>query len=187
LKCPFCGQETDTLIEAVIGTEDMYICNDCLDKRIKDAEQIEKERDKRKFEKRVDRRVHIGTITYSSVEKQPPFYLWDLLEEAAESYLEGCFRSCIFCCAEIAEQMIKHELIRNSRDPEERTWQFEIKRVTLGKLIEEAKKVKELKERIDDAEWLNDARNTIAVHPLYVGVYESNDDLQTKIWKNRTI
>jgi len=113
--------------------------------------------------------------------------LWDLLQEAAEDYQEGCFRSCIFVCAEIVEQVIKHELIRNSEDPEEKQWQLEIEGMTFGKLIEEAKKLEELKGHIADAQWLNDARNTIAVHPLYVGVYEKDDDLQTRLWKNRTM
>jgi len=187
LKCPFCGQERNFLIEDMIGTEYVSICKDCIEKKMKEAEQILKKRDGRKLRERAGRKVQLGTLTYSSVEKQPPFYLWDLLGEAADSYVEGCFRSCIFICAEIVEQMIKHELIKNSKDPEERQWQLEIKRVMFGKLIEEAKKLRELKEHIDDVQWLKDARNTIAVHPLYVGVYEKGDDLQTKIWKNRTM
>ncbi len=187
LKCPFCGHEKDALIGCVIDTKDVSICNDCLERKIEEAEQIVKERDERKLRDRAGRKVQLGILTYSSEGKGPPFYLWDLTLEAFGNYQEECFRSCIFCCAEIVEQVIKHELIRNSEDPEEKQWQLEIKRATFGDLIKEAKKLGELKKYIADAQWLNDARNTIAAHPLYVGVYEKGDDLQTKIWKNRTM
>lgn len=187
VKCPFCGKEKDSLINDVIGTKNVSICKDCLEGMITVAEKNLKKRDEEKLRDRACRKVQLGTLTYSSQEKGPPFYLWDFANEAFDTYQEGCFRSCIFCCAEIVEQVIKHELIRNSEDSEEKQWRLEIKRATFGELIKEAKKLGELKEHIADVNWLNDARNTIAVHPLYVGVYEEDDDLQAKIWKNRTM
>ncbi|MEM3452670.1 MAG: hypothetical protein QW835_03475 [Candidatus Hadarchaeum sp.] len=187
IKCPCCGQERDLLAKTLVGTREVSICEECFNEKVEKAKEKLKEWDARRLEDKAIRQVQLGTLIYSSMGKQPPYYLGDLLAEVAESYVEGCFRSCIFLCAEIAEQTIKHELIRNSEDPEETQWRLEIEKATFGKLIEEARKLRELKKYADEVQWLNDVRNSIVVHPLYVGVYEPKDNLQTKIWKNRTM
>lgn len=152
-----------------------------------EAEEIIRKSDSRKFDSRVKRLINLGVIEFSSVDKQPPHYLWGHLKETADSYEEGCFRGCIFYCASIVEQIIKHEIIRNSGDPEEKQWEIEIRGRSFGHLIKDAEKLPLLKPFLNDAGWLRGARNLIAAHPLYVGVYEKDDTPDIKIWKNKTM
>jgi len=90
-------------------------------------------------------------------------------EEAEINYVQGCFRSCIFSCAIVIEFLFKHVLIYDSEDPEEAQWRIIIEKWTFGKIIEESKKHPKLKVFVDDAQWLNDLRNKVAAHPLYIG------------------
>jgi hypothetical protein len=154
------------------------------------AEKIIRDNDSRKFEGRVKRWIEIielGAIEFASFRKSPPHYLWNLLKEAADDFQEGCFRSCIFICASVAEQILKHELIQSSTDPEEKQWEIEIRRKSYSDLINESEKLPSLKSYVGDARWLRDARNLIAAHPLYVGVYEKDDTQDRIIWKNKTM
>jgi len=155
-KCPLCGRKVDALIGAVIDTERQFICKNCFNGKMKQAVQILKDYDKKIFYDRVTRQVELGTVIYSATGKQPPYYLLSYLHEAAEAYRNGCYKSCIFCCAEVVEQIIKHELIQNSKDPEEKQWKFEIKKSTFGDLISEAKGIARLRKYLNDTQWLNE-------------------------------
>ncbi len=153
------------------------------------AEKVIKDDDSRRFESRVKRYkeiIKLGGIKFASFRSPPPHYLWNLLKEAGDDFQEGCFRSCIFICASVAEQILKHELIRSSKDPEEKQWEIEIKRKSFGQLIDESKGLPLLRIFADEASWLRDTRNVIAAHPLYIGVYEKDDTKDMIIWKNKT-
>lgn len=154
------------------------------------AEKIVRKSDSREFEghvKRVMERLKLGTIEFDAAHRSPPRYLWNLTKEAARTFDEGCVRSCIFLCSSMAEQILKHELIRSSEDPEEKQWEIEIRRRSYADLIKEAGNLPLLRNFINDARWLKDARNLIAAHPLYVGVYERDDSRDKIIWKNKTM
>lgn len=186
-KCDICGKEAEILIGVKTSDKRRTICKACGNAEVDKAREIIEERDEIKKEKRTTRQFTLGSIVYSVMGKQPPHYLESYMDEARESYLEGAFRSCIFCCADAAEQIIKHELIRESEAPEEKLEWFEKERRGLGKLIGDAEEAEFLRKHIEDFEWLNGVRITIAVHPLYIGVHEGSDDPQTRIWKNRTM
>lgn len=103
-------------------------------------------------------------ITRIDLEKEDSF-----IEEAENNYVQGCFRSCIFSCSSAVEGLMRHVLIWDAEDPEEMRWRIFINKWTFGCYINEAKKHYKLKRIITSAEWLNNVRNKIAVHPIYTG------------------
>jgi len=160
-----------------------------------EAEEFLKSRDKRYFKYRVQRLKELGevagtvrlrevsAVTYDTTEAPAPYLLDHYIDEAQESYVYGNFKSCIFCCSSAVQHVFQHELIKNSNEPEAEWRRFEKERFTLGGYIKEAKKQGLLNSVLDDAKWINRARNTLAAHPPYVQVYRDTNEF--KIWKNR--
>lgn len=172
--------------------------------KVEEAERTIKSRDKQYLKPRVQRLKEFGevagtvrlgqvnTVSYDTEKTPPIHYLQSYIEEAADSYLEGNFRSCIFCCATAAEQVIKYELALSSVDFKAEIEEIENERWGLGKLIKRLKGRPSENERISHLKkisdsllnWLNKARISIAVHPPYASVYDEDDTDEIKTWKN---
>lgn len=172
------------------------------EKKSEEAERIIERRHDRYFKHRVQRLIELGevagtvrlgevsTVTYNAGEAPPPHYLQSYIEEAEDSYLGGNFRSCIFCCAAAVEQVIRYELIKSSGNTKAEI--KEVEGLTLGKLIKKLKcctleneKISHFKKISDNLlNWVNKARNAIAVHPPHASVYDKDDTEEMKIWKN---
>jgi len=88
----------------------------------------------------------------------------DYSVEAIKSFVAGCFRSCIFCCAAAVDQTFRHEIIYASKNPKEKF--DKIRRKTFGPIIDLAKNIERLQPFLEDAKRLKRLRNTVAVHPL---------------------
>lgn len=157
------------------------------ERSLEDARKTLEMLDKKRLDERASRLSELGTIETSVIERPQPGRMNSFMEEAGTAYVEGCFRSCIFCCANAVEQAFKHELIFSSDDFEKKYWETVIdKEFTFGKIIKAVEKVNRLRSYIEDASWLNKVRNTIAVHPLYIAP-SRNGTKDEKIWKNKTM
>jgi len=115
------------------------------------------------------------------------FRVRDYFSEAQDSYINGCYRSCIICSSSAVEQSLIHMLIFNSEDWERKYWELEIKKLTFGDILNEIKKtkIKTLTRFIKDADWLRKVRNIIVAHPTYIADYtelKGNDQI---IWANK--
>ena len=111
----------------------------------------------------------------------------DYSSEAKDSYINGCYRSCIICSSNAVEQSLIHMLIFNSEDWERKYWEIEIKKLTFGDILNEIKKnkIKTLTGFMKDADWLRRVRNIIVAHPTYIADYtelKGNDQI---IWANK--
>jgi len=112
----------------------------------------------------------------------------DHVTEAEQSYINGCLRSCIICSSNAVEHSFIHMLIVNSEDWEKAYWEIKIKRMTFGKIIEEAekRKIKVLDRFIKDARWLRDVRNAIVAHSGYIAGARARLESPDKIiWANK--
>ncbi len=118
----------------------------------------------------------------------------DYFNEAENSLIDGCFRSCIICAAITVELALKHALISHSEQWEEVYWEIEVKKPTFARLIERWAKIGGLEKSVDHANWLQEVRNEITVHPPYVamtfdlkaGVLETRE-IDQYIWASRTM
>ena len=157
------------------------------EKSIQQAQEIIRKRDERKFNDRVKRLLELGTISLDYYKREPPSLLDPYLEEAAETFLENCYRSCIFCCSATIEQVFKHEILLTSDNPEKT--QKKIQGLTFGKLINyvEKERIPQLQPILKDAKWLNRLRNAIAVHPRYISFYRKDDTKEEREWKNKIL
>lgn len=116
------------------------------------------------------------------IEKKPPLArLRDYRKDAEISYVNGNFRSCIFSCACIIEQIFRHEYMKIFEDREKALKRIE--KVTFGHLISRIEelldcgipKLDHLAPFIEKAKTINKIRNKIAVHPGYVDLPLSSD------------
>lgn len=170
------------------------------------AEKVIKRLDGFHFKHRVKRLMELEKVTgIFEIDRRswpitPPAgaplqFLWGYIKEAQSSYLEDNCRSCVFCCAAEAEQILKYEIALASDNFQCKIEEFESGYFGLGKLIRELDvcksenerivKLKNLKESLD---WLNKARNAIATHPDYVSLEVMEDDEGEKEWKvNRIV
>lgn len=113
--------------------------------------------------------------------------VFDHVREARESYINGCYRSCIICSSNAVEQTFIHMLIVNSEDWEKTYWEIKIKKWTFGKIIEEAheRKIQVLAKFIKDARWIRDVRNAIVAHPSYIAEISELKNPDEIIWANK--
>ena len=90
---------------------------------------------------------------------------WDYAGEASDSYINGNFRSAIFCCASAIDQVFRYEYLKVPGSKYE-----DLKKCTFGQTIRECKNknVSRLAQFIAAAELLNCMRNTVSAHPLFV-------------------
>lgn len=112
----------------------------------------------------------------------------DHVTEAEQSFVNGCYRSSIICSSNAVEHSFIHMLITNSEDWEKTYWEIKIKRMTFGKIIEEAyeRKIKVLSRFIKDARWLRDVRNAIVAHSGYIAGARAELESPDKIiWANK--
>ena len=137
--------------------------------------------------KRLKELKELEGITYSVVNRTVAERMDNFIAEAIENYKNGCFRSCIFCCASAVEQAFRHEMIHSSDRPE-KVQKF-LEKKTFGGVIKAAKDYERLWPFIKDAGQLNELRNEVAVHPLYVAkTYGSFDKmLERADWVKKTI
>jgi hypothetical protein len=118
----------------------------------------------------------------------------DYYNEAENSFINGCFRSCIICSAITVELTLKHALIFRSEYWEETYWEIEVKKLGFRDIIRRLAKTGGLGQTINHAHWLRKARNEITAHPSYVeipfnvkaGALE-NRDLDQYIWASKTM
>ena len=126
------------------------------------------------LDRRIERCQELEVIqTRFSFQKE-----WDYAGEASDTYIDGNYRSAIFCCACAVDQIFRYEYMRN---PESRY--DEIDGLTFGQIIRlcKEKEVKSLLPLINQAFLLNDIRNDVATHPLFIDVpVESDPDRQLR-------
>lgn len=103
---------------------------------------------------------------------------WDYAGEASDNYIAGNYRSAIFCCACAVDQIFRYEYMKLPLDQYD-----DIERLTFGQVIKECKKkkVESLLPFIIQAFLLNDIRNDVATHPLFIDVpIESDPERQLR-------
>lgn len=165
---------------------------------MKDFEEMQKQIDERSRKDRLKRLTELGVIGIDTTNRT--FQLSsrgsEFTEEAARSYMNGLFRSCIFCCSCAVEQEFKHILILTSENKDKEYRRLSSEKFPFGKIIEQARQNEKLKSFIKDAEWIKEVRNKIAVHPLYIQVLsyplyidwnKSKDLMEELMWKNNTV
>ena len=90
---------------------------------------------------------------------------WDYAGEASDSYINGNYRSAIFCCACAIDQIFRYEYVKVPRNKYE-----DVESGPFGRVIGKCKKasVRSLIPFMEQAELLRDKRNEVAAHPLFV-------------------
>lgn len=127
------------------------------------AEQLQ-ESDKHTLERRAQMlkeldKIHTdGRLFHSQKE-------WDYAGEASDSYINGNFRSVIFCCACAVDQIFRYEYLRTPGSRYEH-----LERCAFGQTIRRCKdtSIPRLARFIAKAELLNRIRNAVSAHPLFV-------------------
>lgn len=122
--------------------------------------------DSRTLDRRAERLAELGTLVYDASEGPISVQMENFVGEAIKNHENGCFRSCIFCCAGAVEYSFRHEIIINSENPTEKMKNIENKR--FSKIIRLAETRERLKSFIKDANYLRRLRNKISAHPLYL-------------------
>ena len=134
-----------------------------------EAEKRLTENDKRTVTERAKRLVTLGGITISLVGRMVPNLMSAYHGEARDSFVNGSFRSCIFNCSVALDQIIRHELIAGDSNPVEKVLELESKKNTLGHMINKiSKEIPSLVHLESKFRWMNEARNTISVHPICI-------------------
>ena len=102
--------------------------------------------------------------------------------EATDLYINGHYRSAIFCCAFAVDQIFRYEYMKA---PESRYEDLE--KLPSGKVIGKCKRknVASLCPFMEQAELLNKMRNKVATHPLFIDVPIDSD--LTRQMKNELI
>jgi hypothetical protein len=90
---------------------------------------------------------------------------WDYAGEASDSYINGNYRSVIFCCAFAIDQIFRYEYLKTPRSRYE-----DLEKRTFGQTIRKCKgkNISRLAQFIAAAELLNRMRNEVSAHPLFV-------------------
>ncbi len=138
-------------------------------KSLSEAEKLIRDLDEKTIDNRAKRLAELEPITLSAIEFELPIRMHNYIDEAIKTYMEKCYRSCIFCCSNAVEQAFKKELIFSENNINKRkSVQKEIEKMAFGGIINEGKKIGFLSDFINDAEWLKNLRNKVAVHPIYI-------------------
>ncbi len=95
---------------------------------------------------------------------------WDYAGEASESYINGNYRSTIFCCACAVDQIFKYEYLKVTGHEYK-----DIERCTFGQVIYRCSDVSSLQPYIQQAKTLNNLRNNIAAHPVFIDLPTSTE------------
>lgn len=143
-------------------------------KSYEECKQILEKLDASTLNRRIERCQELeGIKTRFSFQKE-----WDYSSEASDCYIDGNYRSAIFCCACAIDQIFRYEYMKYPENQYK-----DIKRLTFGKLIKECKdkEVKSLYPFLKKAFLLNNIRNGVATHPLFIDIpIESDPERQLR-------
>ena len=95
---------------------------------------------------------------------------WDYAGEASESYINGNYRSTVFCCACAVDQILRYEFLKVPGNKYE-----DIEKCTFGQMIGKCRRVTSLLPFLKEAETLNKLRNDIAAHPIFIDLPTSSN------------
>lgn len=97
---------------------------------------------------------------------------WGYAGEASDSYINGNYRSTIFCCACAIDHIFRYEYLKMPGNRYE-----DLERYTFGQTIRkcENKGVTSLLPFMEKAELLNKMRNEVATHPLFIDLPVESD------------
>ena len=148
-----------------------------------------KKLDEGKFEDRANRLKDLRENTLT-IFGDFPNNASSYLDEASNCYINGYFRSCIFACSVSADQILRHELIKLSKNKFKTL--NNLKGKTLGKCIkyffDTIKKDSfncQLNYTIKKFQIINEIRNILSVHPAYIDF--NGEDLENTELKDRLI
>jgi len=110
--------------------------------------------------------IHIDGRLFASQKE------WDYTGEASDSYINGNYRSVIFCCACSVDQIFRYEYVKEPTSKYE-----DLNKCTFGQIINKCKgkDIARLAPFIVEAELLNRIRNMVSVHPLFIDYPVEND------------
>lgn len=137
------------------------------ERSISECMDILKKNDVLTLERRAKRLQELGvTQTSSSFQRE-----WDYSTEAGDCYINGNYRSAIFCSACAVEQIFKYEYLKvpGHRHKDWGKGEF-------GKIIDKCKDTTSLDKYIDSAELLNNIRIKVAAHPIFIDIPIRTDD-----------
>jgi len=149
------------------------------ERTFEDARNTIKSLDERTLDERATRLKELGVITLSAIARPLPQRMDDYMSEAGKTFIEGCFRSCIFCCAAAVDQTFRHEIILDSENPSEE--HKKLRDEHFYKIIKLAEDKERLRLFCNDAHWLRRLRNTVAVHPLCLWPRSEDEKLRNEI------
>jgi len=112
------------------------------ERTFEDALRTIRKLDERTENERASRLQEQGVMFWNAVERPTSQRMSDYSIEAAMSYVHGCFRSCIFCCSAAVDQIFRHEIILESKNPEE--MMDKLRGKPFGKIFPFAKNVERL-------------------------------------------
>lgn len=121
------------------------------------------------------------------------------IDEAISSYINGNMNSCIFSCVSAIDMILRFEIIENSDNHKKAYKIVKENRYSFGNIKDalakkdnpklmplinaiNKKTFEKFEKYSDDLDWLNKARNYIAVHPSYLNERNENDkELSSKM------
>lgn len=138
---------------------------------LEECKKMLEKNDRNTLERRAARRQELTPIQTNG-RLSSPQREWDYTDEASASYISGNYRSAIFCCACTVDQIFRYEYMKLPESNYE-----EIKGLTFGRVIRECrrKNVESLLPFMKQAFLLNDIRNNVATHPLFVDIPIESD------------
>lgn len=158
-------------------------------KSLLEAEKLLRDLDEKTIDNRAKRLAELEPMTLSAIEFELPIRMHNYIDEATKTYIEKCYRSCIFCCSNAVEQAFKKELIFSENDINKRkSVQKEIEKIAFGEIINKGKKINFLSDFIHDAEWLKNLRNKVAIHPIYISQRNTGTETpEVAEWRKQSI
>ncbi len=138
---------------------------------LEECKEILRDLDARTLERRAERLRELENIETDarrfSSERE-----WSYLTEATDVYINGHYRSAIFCCAFAVDQIFRYEYLKTAEGKYD-----DLENLTFGQLIGECErqKVASLCPYIEKAKLLNYLRNKVATHPLFIDVPIDSD------------
>jgi len=139
-----------------------------------DTEDLEKEARKQRLTSFYEKKYAIGHgFSFRTV---------NYCVEAKNSFINGCFRSCIVSSATAVDQAFRTALYL-SKNTEREYWR--IKNMEFGAVIAQATKCPSLGKFKADADWLREVRNHFAAHPSYICDYFQLKELKQVSLANR--
>jgi len=135
--------------------------------------------DERTLNERASRLKELGVMFWNAFERPTSQRMSDYSTEATMSYVNGCYRSCIFCCSAAVDQIFRHEIILESKNPEEEM--VKLRGKPFGIIIHFAENVERLQRFLGDARRLNKLRNNVAVHPICFWPFLHDEKMNNEI------